>query len=192
KYAKPHSAEWLARQIKDQKEERAKALVRNWASPQCYPHIMTDTINLLKQHDEDYIVEQLNVIKDFSSLPPSHQRKLSLQCQLSTIDDHQTHVIPVLIYSGCTDSIIDEAFVRQHNISTRPLPTCVIVSNADGTKNRTGPLTEYVTLRLTVAGRTELMDFLVTGQRETRILLGHDWLQRTNPDINWQTNTITY
>ncbi|EGO21141.1 hypothetical protein SERLADRAFT_340629, partial [Serpula lacrymans var. lacrymans S7.9] len=84
---------------------------------------------------------------------------------------------PVLIDSGCTDSIIDEAFVRQHNISTKPLPTHVIVSNADGTKNRTGPLTEYVTLRLTVAGRTELMDFLVTGQRETRILLGHDWLR---------------
>ncbi|EGO30008.1 hypothetical protein SERLADRAFT_340471, partial [Serpula lacrymans var. lacrymans S7.9] len=90
-----------------------------------------------------------------------------------------------LIDSGCTDSIIDEAFVRQHNISTKPLPTRVIVSNADGTKNHTGPLTEYVTLRLTVAGRTELMDFLVTGQREARILLGHDWLRRTNPNINW-------
>ncbi|EGN91163.1 hypothetical protein SERLA73DRAFT_80992 [Serpula lacrymans var. lacrymans S7.3] len=70
-YAKPHSPEWLARRIKDQKPERARALLRNWAHKDHYEHITLQAIQMLKNHDEENIIERIHAYT--SSHNPTRQ-----------------------------------------------------------------------------------------------------------------------
>ena len=58
--------------------------------------------------------------------------------------------VVALIDSGCTGSVIDQAFAQLHGFEAKPLPRPIPVKNADGSANRSGPITHYVDLLVTI------------------------------------------
>ncbi|EGN91494.1 hypothetical protein SERLA73DRAFT_67316, partial [Serpula lacrymans var. lacrymans S7.3] len=144
-YAKPHSPEWLARRIKDQKPERARVLLRNWAHKDHYEHITLQAIQMLKNHDKENIVERIHAYTSPNN--PMPKRSLHVISQVTTTDDRQTFTVPTLIDSGCTNSVIDESLIDKYTLNTTPLPVPLDTAGADG---RSQKVTRYVTLHINV------------------------------------------
>jgi transposase InsO family protein len=97
-----------------------------------------------------------------------------------------------LLDSGCTGSCIDKEFVRKNNIQTRKVPLPIPVYNADGSLNEGGPITEFVEMRMVIQDHTERIQFAVSSLGKTELFIGHEWLKKHNPNINWRTSTLTF
>ncbi len=97
-----------------------------------------------------------------------------------------------LLDSGCTSSAINRDFVEKHQLETRKIHRPIPVYNADGTRNAGGDITEYVETRMTIKGHEERIDLAVTNLGKKDIYLGHDWLRRHNPSVNWKTQSILF
>ncbi len=69
-----------------------------------------------------------------------------------------------------------------------PIP----VYNADGTRNQGGDITEFVELSMMIGEHRERIDLAVTNLGKKDIYLGHDWLKRHNPSVNWERGTIIF
>jgi hypothetical protein len=82
-----------------------------------------------------------------------------------------------LIDSGAAGEFIDWGFVRKNLISTRSIPTPIVVRNVDGTANKAGIITKACDLYFSAGGRTMTATFLVTTLRGEDIILGLPWLQ---------------
>ncbi|KAL5507647.1 hypothetical protein ACEPAH_7103 [Sanghuangporus vaninii] len=97
-----------------------------------------------------------------------------------------------LIDSGYTSSCIDEGFVKRYNFPTqkyiRPRP----VFNADGTSNESGLIKKYVIVCMIFGRHEEELRLAVTSLASSNIFLGHDWLQRHNPEIDWKIGKIDF
>ena len=63
--------------------------------------------------------------------------------------------------------------------------------NADGTSNKGGMIRYQVDLNLRIEDRNSLQRFFVMdlGNKNT-VILGHPWLTRTNPFIDWMAGTV--
>ena len=63
--------------------------------------------------------------------------------------------------------------------------------NADGTSNKGGMIQYQVDLNLRIEDRNSSQCFFVIdlGNKNT-IILGHPWLTKTNPLINWTAGTV--
>ncbi len=92
-----------------------------------------------------------------------------------------------LIDSGCTSSAINRAFVEKHNIPTSMTAAPITVYNVDGSKNSSGQITAFAELRIIIGDHAERLDLAITDLKDRDVFLGHDWLVRHNPLINWQT-----
>jgi hypothetical protein len=60
----------------------------------------------------------------------------------------------------------------------------------DGTENKQGTIRYYMDLDLHVNGKTHMKQFLITGLRNQKVILGLPWLQKHNPEINWKEGTL--
>ncbi len=83
-------------------------------------------------------------------------------------------------------------FVEQHNILTHATATPIPVYNADGSCNQGGSITKYAEICLTIGDHAEWIDLAVTELSDKQIFLGHDWLARHNPIINWKTGGLMF
>ena len=63
--------------------------------------------------------------------------------------------------------------------------------NADGTSNKGGMIQYQVNLNLRIEERNSLQHFFIMdlGNKNT-IILGHPWLTKANPTINWMAGTV--
>ena len=62
--------------------------------------------------------------------------------------------------------------------------------NVDGSLNEAGSITEAVTLLLCYKNHSERTTFCVTNLGKQKLLLGHSWLRKHNPEINWETGEV--
>ncbi len=97
-----------------------------------------------------------------------------------------------LVDSSCTSSAINRAFVEKHNIPTRATAAPITVYNADGSKNSSGQITAFAELCITIGDHVECIDLAITDLKDRDVFLGHDWLVRHNPLINWQTGKMIF
>ncbi len=105
------------------------------------------------------------------------------RCTLST---------KALIDSGCTGSAINQAYVKEHNLNMKKALIPIPVYNANGTCNQGGDITEFVELSMTIGEHCERIDLAVTNLGKKDIYLGHNWLKRHNPSVNWERSTIIF
>ena len=108
-----------------------------------------------------------------------------------TDDGHILQII-VLLDSGCTGSCIDREFFRENNIQTRKVPLPIPVYNADGSLNEGGPITEFIEVRMVIQDHTKQIHLVVTNLGKTKLFIGHEWLKKHNPNIDWRTSTLTF
>ena len=62
--------------------------------------------------------------------------------------------------------------------------------NTDGTKNE--EVTRVIPLEIKINGYKKQLEAAVTDLDETDIFLGHDWLVKHNPKVNWKNSTIRF
>ena len=95
-----------------------------------------------------------------------------------------------LLDSRATGMFIDRAYVKANHLPTRTLSSPIPICNVDGTLNEAGSVTEVVELVLKYQNHLEHAFFTVTGLGSQKVIMGHSWLQKHNPDINWVTREV--
>ena len=72
----------------------------------------------------------------------------------------------------------------------KPLNFSFEVFNADKTKN--GEITKVVSLEIKINRHKEILEVVVMDLDGTDMFLGHDWLVKHNPEVNWKNRTIKF
>ena len=80
--------------------------------------------------------------------------------------------------------------VKDRRIQTKKIDFSFKVFNADGTKN--GEVTKVAPLEVEINGHKETLEAAVTDLDRTDMFLGHDWLVKHNPEVNWKNRTIKF
>jgi len=112
-----------------------------------------------------------------------------MQANMKTKNEKQLKV-KALVDSGCTHTRIDEQLVKNKRIQTKPINFSFEVFNADGTKN--GEVTKVAPLEIEINGHKETLEAAVMDLDRTDMFLGHDWLVKHNPEVNWQNGVIKF
>jgi hypothetical protein len=97
-----------------------------------------------------------------------------------------------LVDSGATSNFINWRLVLRHKITTVPLPQPVIVRNVDNSENVLGKVTHKVFLAMNINGHREVIRFFVTDLGKDDIILGHSWLRKHNPNIDWREAKLDF
>lgn len=115
--------------------------------------------------------------------------RLTLSAKISV--PSESHSLSVLIDSGAEQSLIDSDLVQQLGLKTEPLPHALRVTALSGQRlPDITHITESLILTLS-SNHSEEICFFVFKATRTPLVLGHPWLQRHNPHINWQQGCIT-
>jgi hypothetical protein len=85
---------------------------------------------------------------------------------------------------------IAKDLVKEKGIPTEPIATPFNIFNADGSKNRQATISEYMPMQLSMDGHTEQLEAVVADIKGTEIYIGHNWLVKHNPKINWKEGVI--
>jgi len=64
------------------------------------------------------------------------------------------------------------------------------VFNTDGTKNR--EVTRVAPLEIKINGHKKQLEAAITDLDKMDMFLGHDWLVKHNPKVNWKNGTIRF
>ena len=72
----------------------------------------------------------------------------------------------------------------------KPLNFSFEVFNTDKTKN--GEVTKVVSLEIKINRHKEILEAVVMDLDGTDMFLGHDWLIKHNPEVNWKNRTIKF
>ena len=115
------------------------------------------------------------------------KRELNVQAEVKTKNSKNLKV-KALVDSGCTHTGINEQLVKDKRIQTKVIDFSFKVFNADGTKNR--EVTKVAPLKIEINGHKEILEAVVTDLNGMDIFLGHDWLVKHNPEVNWRNGTI--
>ena len=95
-----------------------------------------------------------------------------------------------LVDSRYTHIGIDEQLVKDKRIQTRLINFSFEVFNTDGTKN--GEVTKVAPLEIEINRHKKQLEAVVTDLNGTDMFLGHDWLVKHNPEVNWKNGTIKF
>jgi len=98
--------------------------------------------------------------------------------------------VKALVDSSCMHTGIDEQLVKNKRIPTKSINFSFQVFNANGTKN--GEVTKVAPLEIKINGYKETLEAVVTDLDGTDMFLGHDWLVKHNPEVNWKNRTIKF
>ena len=98
--------------------------------------------------------------------------------------------VKALVDSECTYTGIDEQLVKEKRIQTKAIDFSFEVFNTDRTKN--GEVTKVAPLEVEINGHKETLEAAVTDLNRMDMFLGHDWLVKHNPEVNWKNKTIKF
>ena len=115
---------------------------------------------------------------------------LNLKVEIETTDTGEVKAVHSLIDCGATGEFIDRDYVKANRLRTRLLSKPIPVFNIDGSPNEAGSISEVVDLVLRYKNHSERTLFAVTGLGKQSLILGHSWLQKHNPEIDWATGEV--
>ncbi|KAF9641930.1 hypothetical protein BDM02DRAFT_3066567, partial [Thelephora ganbajun] len=100
--------------------------------------------------------------------------------------------LPTLLDSGSTHCFIDTKFVTKNNITAVSLPNPIRLRLFDGSSS--SEIVSTVSLDCSFPdGSRQSIEFYVTNlDSSCSAVLGHIWLTRTNPRIDWASSQITF
>ena len=91
-----------------------------------------------------------------------------------------------LIDSGATAMFINKKLVRKLDLETEEIGHAIRVTNADGSRNKGGPITEYVTAELDIGPHHSVSQMFYAKLGETDVIIGFTFLWMFNPKIDWR------
>lgn len=192
-YLAPGTARWTLRCLREDKPEGAIAALRIWTHPQRRDEATYEAMNeIVNMEDELACQALLELATPMQFIRSSHTKEQTvIPTKLIVNATHEVNAM-ALLDSGCTGSCINTSFVQKHGIPTRCTARPIPVRNADGTLNSGGPIIEYVTLHLVIQDHEEDMDLAVSNLGHTDLFIGHEWLKRHNPHIDWKQGSIKF
>jgi len=98
--------------------------------------------------------------------------------------------VKTLVDFRYTHTGIDEQLVKDKKIQTKPINFSFEVFNTNGTKN--GEVTKVAPLEIEINRHKKTLEAAVTDLDGTDMFLGHDWLVKHNPEVNWKSSTIKF
>ena len=98
--------------------------------------------------------------------------------------------VKALVDSRCTHTGINEQLVKNKRIQTKSIDFSFEVFNADGTRN--GEVTKVAPLEIEINRHKKTLEVAVMDLDGTDMFLGHDWLVKHNPEVNWRNRTIKF
>ncbi len=195
-WLKPFSAEWtLCGIIEARTESEAKVILKNWIHKTRAEEVVDKMIEGMwkaMQINTLWWFEELRQPKRYISQLSRNGKDLVVDIQIETLENLTKVSTSALVDSRCTSSAINWAFVEKHNIPTHATTTPIPVYNADGTRNQGGAITKYAEICLKIRDHVEQIDLAITELGDRQIFLGHDWLARHNPLVNWKTGKLTF
>ena len=97
-----------------------------------------------------------------------------------------------LVDSGAYAVFVHHRFVKEHGLKTNTLGKVIHVYNADGSRNRSKTIEEYVWLDVAVGFHVSRQACLVTDLGNKDMFLGFSYLRRHNPEIDWATGEFKF
>ena len=70
------------------------------------------------------------------------------------------------------------------------MPYPIKVYNVDGMLNQGGSITEEITLMMSHWGHKEKAIFEVCNLGKAMLIVGHPWLRKYNPEIDWKMGEV--
>ena len=98
--------------------------------------------------------------------------------------------VKALVDSRCIHTGIDKQLVKDKRIQTKSIDFSFEVFNADRTKNE--EVTKVAPLEIEINGHKETLEAAVMDLNGTDMFLGHNWLIKHNPEVNWRNRTIKF
>ena len=95
-----------------------------------------------------------------------------------------------LLDSGATGCFVDKSWALDRCLKLSRLMKPVPVHNVDGTRNQEGDITHYVLLTIGIGKHAEKLWHAVTCLGNVPLILGHTWLKKHNPDVDWTTGAV--
>ena len=92
--------------------------------------------------------------------------------------------------SGCTQTRINKQLVKEERIEMEPVDKIFEVFNIDGTRNRA--VTQRAPLEIEINRYKKRINVVVTDLNGINMFLGHDWLVKHNPEVDWNKETIQF
>ncbi|SJL10209.1 uncharacterized protein ARMOST_13593 [Armillaria ostoyae] len=195
-WLKPFETEWTWRAIKDAKDESsARAILLNWIHKTRAEEVVDNLLEGLRSSERFRALEWLDELrkpKRYFIRAQNSPQSLLIPVELETLEHRITISAKALLDSGCTGSSIHRDVIKKYGIPVQKTASPIPVYNADGSRNKAGEITTYAELRLKIGGHSERIDLAVTDLGSKEIFLGHDWLVRHNPSINWATGSVTF
>jgi hypothetical protein len=115
---------------------------------------------------------------------------LMVDVEIESMDTAVKRCTQALIDCGTTGCFIDIEWVKLNNIPTRPLTNPIPVYHVDGMANDAGAITDIADVILRYETHSECTQLAVTRLGKQSLILGYNWLQNHNPEINWQTKNV--
>ena len=115
---------------------------------------------------------------------------LKLKVEIETTDTLDRKAVNSLVDSGATGEFIDQEYAKSCWFNLQKLSHLIPVYNIDGSPNEAGSITEAVSLILQYKNHSEQTVFCVTSLGKQKLILGHSWLQKHNPEIDWDKGEV--
>jgi predicted aspartyl protease len=115
---------------------------------------------------------------------------LTVDMEIELTDTVAKRCTQALIDCGATGCFIDIEWAKLNNVPTCPLSKPIPVYNVDGTANNAGAITDIANIILCYENHSEHTQLAITCLGKQSLVLGYNWLQNHNPEINWQTKDI--
>ena len=90
-----------------------------------------------------------------------------------------------LVDSGATTNFINKTFVQKNHLVTNQLARPYNVTNADGTPNKAGQISEYVRAYVEIGSHKTTHYLFVTNLGDKDMMIGYAYLLKHNPSIDW-------
>ena len=141
------------------------------------------------------MVQEISHVKSQNKyIIPNHRsskenQELNVQVDVKTKNRKKLKV-KTLVDSGCIHIGIDEQLVKDKRIQMKPINFSFEVFNTDGTKNE--EVTRVASLEIEINSHKEQLEAAVTDLDGMDMFLGHDWLVKHNPEVNWKNDTIRF
>jgi hypothetical protein len=113
-----------------------------------------------------------------------------VEVEIESTDTAVKRCTQALIDYGAMGCFIDIEWARLNDIPTYPLSMLIPVYNVNSTAEDASAITDIADVILHYEHHSECTQLAITHLGKQSLILGYNWLQNHNPEINWQTKDI--
>jgi hypothetical protein len=99
-------------------------------------------------------------------------------------------LVKALVDCRVAGDFINSEYVISGNLPVQRLLQPIPVLSVDSSPNQAGGITGIVDMVVDYKGHAEHIQLAVTRLEKQHVILGYSWLQKHNPEINWETKEV--